>query len=120
MTAAGKKPTPLALNMSFRGNPGTAKTTVARILAGLLYEIGLLNSSEIVEVGRADLVGKYVGHTACLVRSVFERAESRLLFIDEAYSLMDDREGSYGDEAITAIIQEMENQIRRASCRERV
>ena len=99
----------IALNMEFVGNPGTAKTTVARIVAGILHEIGLLPEEGLVEVGRADLVGKYVGHTAPLVKEVFQKAKGKVLFIDEAYSLVDDWSGSYGDEAINTIVQEMEN-----------
>lgn len=100
---------PVALNMEFTGNPGTAKTTVARIMAGLLCEVGLLKSADIVEVGRSDLVAKYVGQTAVKVKEVFSKAEGRLLFIDEAYSLVDFWEGEFGDEAINTIVQEMEN-----------
>ncbi len=105
----GAKDVPINLNMEFVGNPGTAKTTVARLVAGILYEIGLLKSGEAVEVGRSDLVAEYVGQTAVKVREVFQRAKGRLLFIDEAYSLLDDRKGEFGDEAIHAIVQEMEN-----------
>ncbi len=96
-------------NMIFYGPSGTGKTTVARILAGLLHELGLLTGSEILEVGRADLVARYVGQTADKVREVFKKARGRLLFIDEAYSLVDGERGEFGDEAINTIVQEMEN-----------
>ena len=99
----------IALNMEFVGNPGTAKTTVARIVAGIFHEIGLLPENGLVEVGRADLVGRYVGQTAPLVREVFEKARGKVLFIDEAYSLATEQCGSFGDEAIDAIVQEIEN-----------
>ncbi|MBQ6076157.1 MAG: AAA family ATPase [Lachnospiraceae bacterium] len=109
MAARGIATLPMALNMAFLGNPGTAKTTVARILAGILHEIGILSSPEPVETGRADLVGKYVGHTACKVKEIFHEARGRLLFIDEAYSLVDGSRSGFGDEAINTIVQEMEN-----------
>ena len=98
-----------SMHMVFTGNPGTAKTTVARIFAEVMKENGLLPSGNIYEVGRADLVGRYVGHTAPLVKAAFRRARGGVLFIDEAYSLVDDRDGLFGDEAINTIVQEMEN-----------
>lgn len=97
------------LNMVFTGNPGTAKTTVARLTARIFKECGVLPTGELIEVGRGDLVGEYVGHTAPKVQAKFAEAKGSVLFIDEAYSLSDDRKNSYGDEAISTIVQEMEN-----------
>lgn len=109
METLGRTSVPVALNMEFVGNPGTAKTTVARILAGIFKEIGILSSSQIVEAGRADLVAGYIGQTAINVKSVFKRARGKLLFIDEAYSLASDSQRDFGYEAINTIVQEMEN-----------
>lgn len=97
------------MHMVFTGNPGTAKTTVARLFAQIMKDNGMLSKGDLYEVGRADLVGKYVGHTAPLVKKRFKEAEGSVLFIDEAYSLVDARDGMYGDEAISTIVQEMEN-----------
>lgn len=98
-----------AMHMVFTGNPGTAKTTVARLFAQIMKDNGLLSEGNLYEVGRADLVGKYVGWTAKIVKEKFRQAKGSVLFIDEAYSLVDDREGMFGDEAINTIVQEMEN-----------
>ena len=103
-----KRDTP-AMHMVFKGNPGTAKTTAARLFARIMKDNGLLSKGQLVEVGRGDLVGKYVGWTAQIVQSKFKAAIGGVLFIDEAYSLVDDRSGSFGDEAINTIVQEMEN-----------
>ena len=98
----------MVLNMEFTGNPGTAKTTVARILGEEFYDIGLTSRREVVEIGRADLVAEYTGQTAVKTKKIFEKARGGILFIDEAYSLVEDNH-SFGDEAITTIVQEMEN-----------
>ena len=98
-----------AMHMVFSGNPGTAKTTAARIFARIMRENGILPSGHLVEVGRADLVGKYVGWTAQIVKQKFKEANGGVLFIDEAYSLADGDHGSFGEEAINTIVQEMEN-----------
>ena len=109
MEENGEHLEPITLNMEFVGNPGTAKTTVARIVAGLLKEIGIITTGKFIEVGRADLVAQYVGQTAPMVKNVFQRAKGGVLFIDEAYSLLEEGRGEFGDEAINMIVQEMEN-----------
>ena len=109
MEENGEHLEPITLNMEFVGNPGTAKTTVARIVAGLLAEIGIIKTGKFIEVGRADLVAKYVGQTAPMIQNVFQRANGGVLFIDEAYSLLEEGRGGFGDEAINMIVQEMEN-----------
>ena len=96
-------------HMLFTGNPGTAKTTVARLMAQIFAKEGITATSNFVECGRSDLVGQYVGKTAVKVKKVFEAAKGGVLFIDEAYSLLDGYRGYYGDEAIATIVQEMEN-----------
>lgn len=95
--------------MSFTGNPGTAKTTVARLFARIMKENYIIDTGKFVEVGRKDLVGKFVGWTAKIVEQKFKEAAGGVLFIDEAYSLVDDKNGLFGDEAINTIVQEMEN-----------
>ena len=97
-----------SMHMIFTGNPGTAKTTVSRLLAEILVKEDIIESGKLVECGRADLVGKYVGWTAKVVKSKFREAKGGILFIDEAYALVDDS-NSFGDEAINTIVQEMEN-----------
>ena len=97
-------------HMIFTGNPGTAKTTVARLFAQIMKDNKVLPKGRLIEVGRKDLVGKYVGWTAKLVEKAFYDARGSVLFIDEAYSLCEDRDGMFGDEAINTIVQMMENQ----------
>ncbi len=100
----------IGMHMVFQGNPGTAKTTVARIMAKIFKETGILSNGDLIEVGRADLVEKYVGQTAPNVKNYFKKAKGNVLFIDEAYSLADNEgSGNYGIEAINTIVQEMEN-----------
>ena len=97
------------MHMVFTGNPGTAKTTVARLLAEIMKDEKILPAGKFVEAGRSDLVAGFVGQTAIKVKKKFREAQGGVLFIDEAYSLCDDRKGSFGDEAINTIVQEMEN-----------
>ena len=97
-----------SMHMAFMGSPGTAKTTVARLFARILKDNNILTKGNFVEVGRADLIGQYVGWTAKMVRQKFEEAEGGVLFIDEAYSLLEDKHGLYGDEAINTIVDECE------------
>lgn len=107
-TQLGLESEKFSKHMIFTGNPGAAKTTVARLLAKLLAKEGILVSGNLVECGRSDLVGKYVGWTAKIVKEKFAKACGGVLFIDEAYALAD-RSNSFGDEAINTIVQEMEN-----------
>ncbi len=97
------------MHMVFTGNPGTAKTTVARLFGRIMQENHILSKGHFVEVGRKDLVGMFVGWTAQIIKKKFKEAKGGVLFIDEAYSLVDGHKGSYGDEAINTIVQEMEN-----------
>lgn len=105
----GLQKTNFSRHMLFTGNPGTAKTTVARLLAQIFAEKRIIPSGCFVECGRADLVGQYVGQTAIKVKNCFREAKGGVLFIDEAYALVDGYRGHYGDEAINTIVQEMEN-----------
>lgn len=97
-----------SMHMLFSGNPGTAKTTVARLISQILMDEEVLKNGHIVECGRQDLVGKYVGWTAKIVEEKFRAARGGILFIDEAYSLVEDH-NSFGAEAINTIVQMMEN-----------
>ena len=107
--AAGLKTASLSMHMIFTGNPGTGKTTIARLVARYLKAIGALKGGQLVEVTRADLVGRYTGHTAPLTNSVLESALGGVLFIDEAYSLYRGEQDSFGLEAIDTLVKGMED-----------
>lgn len=99
----------ITTNMIFTGNPGTAKTTVARIYARYLYELNLSKEFKFIECTRSDLVERWAGHTAKKTREMVEKALGGVLFIDEAYSLIESARGGYGDEAINTLVTEIEN-----------
>lgn len=105
----GLKSSNVSMHMIFAGNPGTGKTTIARIVARYLKSIGVLSSGQLREVTRADLVGQYVGHTAPKTSDVIKSAVGGVLFIDEAYSLCRDRNDVYGKEAVDALVKGMED-----------
>ena len=101
---------PPPLHMSFTGNPGTGKTTVALRMAGILHGLGYVRKGHLVAVTRDDLVGEYIGHTAPKTREVIKRAMGGVLFIDEAYYLYrPENERDYGQESIEILLQAMEN-----------
>lgn len=99
----------VSMHMIFTGNPGTGKTTIARLVSKYLKAIGVLSGGQLVEVSRADLVGKYVGHTAPLTMQVIKSAIGGVLFIDEAYSLYRGKDDSFGLEAIDTLVKGMED-----------
>lgn len=97
------------LHKLFKGNPGTGKTSIARKLAKLYFELGILSKGHFIEVERADLVGEYIGSTAQKTRAVIQKAMGGILFIDEAYSLARGGEKDFGKEAIDTLVRHMEN-----------
>ena len=98
-----------SMHFMFSGASGTGKTIVARLLTKIFYEHGIIKSNVLIEVGRSDLIGEYVGQTAPKVKRLFDNAKGGILFIDEAYSLIPQGERDFANEAIPTIIQEMEN-----------
>ncbi|KGX88358.1 stage V sporulation protein K [Pontibacillus litoralis] len=107
--AVGLKPSQQVLHMMFKGNPGTGKTTVARKLAKLFFEMNVLSKGHFIEAERADLVGEYIGHTAQKTRDLIKKAMGGVLFIDEAYSLARGGEKDFGKEAIDTMVKHMED-----------
>ncbi len=105
----GLKSSPVVLHMMFKGNPGTGKTTVARLIGKLFQKINVLSKGHLIEAERADLVGEYIGHTAQKTRDLIKRAMGGILFIDEAYSLGRGGEKDFGKEAIDTLVKHMED-----------
>ncbi|MEH7118262.1 stage V sporulation protein K [Neobacillus vireti] len=105
----GLKARKQALHMMFKGNPGTGKTTVARLIGKLFQKMNVLSKGHLIEAERADLVGEYIGHTAQKTRDLVKKAQGGILFIDEAYSLGRGGEKDFGKEAIDTLVKHMED-----------
>jgi len=105
----GLKARKQALHMMFKGNPGTGKTTVARLIGHLFQKMNVLSKGHLIEAERADLVGEYIGHTAQKTRELIKKAQGGILFIDEAYSLGRGGEKDFGKEAIDTLVKHMED-----------
>ena len=107
--ASGLKEAPISYHCVFTGNPGTGKTTVARILADVYRSMGVVKKGHLVETDRSGLVGEYVGHTAVKTNKIIDSALDGVLFIDEAYTLVQGGERDYGSEAIATLLKRMED-----------
>ena len=112
----GLKVSKQALHMIFKGNPGTGKTTVARLIAKFFHEMEVLSKGHLIEVERADLVREYIGHTAQKTRDLIKRAIGGVLFIDEAYSLARGGEKDFGKEAIDTLVNSNVLLFPKTSC----
>jgi stage V sporulation protein K len=107
-TEAGLHSNSHVYHMIFKGNPGTGKTTVARLMGRMFHAMGVLSKGHFIEVERADLVGEYIGHTALKTRDLMKKAMGGILFIDEAYSLARGGDKDFGKEAIDCLVKGME------------
>lgn len=99
----------IVMHMIFKGNPGTGKTTMARLIGRIFKEVGFLKNGDLLEVERSDLVGEYIGHTAQKTKKLIQKALGGVLFIDEAYSLARGGEKDFGKEAIDTMVKMMED-----------
>ena len=106
----GMKRIPISNHLVFLGNPGTGKTTIARLIARIYYRLGVIKENNFVEVDRSGLVAGYVGQTAIEVKNVMDAAKDGVLFVDEAYALSNGVRGDYGHEAIQTILKRMEDE----------
>lgn len=105
----GLKSAPTARHLIFSGNPGTGKTTTARILAEIYKNLGFLSKGQLIECDRSDLVGEYIGSSAQKTKALLKKAKGGILFIDEAYALARDSEKDFGKESIEVLLKEMED-----------